>query len=72
MLAIAFVDPNNHDVIVTLATIGIIGMYDELIKQFLLIITVFNLGAFHSLPSICMEENSFQQLSATSLSELRA
>ena len=27
MLAIAFIDPNNHDVIVTLATIGIIGMY---------------------------------------------
>ena len=34
MLAIAFIDPNNHDVIVTLATIGIIGMYvDEFIKH---------------------------------------
>lgn len=72
MLAIAFIDPNNHDVIVTLATIGIIGMYDDFIKQFLYVIILCYLGAFLSRPSICMVANSFQQLFVILLLEQQA
>lgn len=64
MLAIAFVNPENSGVIVTLATIAITGMLVQLILFLFCLfkINFYYSGASHFQQFIFMAVNCFQQL----------